>query len=1051
MSTNEPVGSTIRHQDSMGLFCQLSQSASRPTHRIKNQVRRAQTTFLLILLSSVSLFASVRELRLDQLVHTSWTAQAGAPGAIHALAQTADGYLWLGTDAGLFRFDGVRFVHVQGSLPARAVASLLATSDGKLWIGFAYGGISVLDDGLVTTYSESDGLPTTSVMSLAVDQSGTLWAGTGRGGLAYLRGNKWTVVGKEYGFHGEAWSLKVDSYGTLWVSGGHTLASLAKGSTEFKVIDDPMWYVLGTDRSRDGRVWITDLDNGGSVRPLESERGDRHNLGTMNRFASTAFMFDSHGSLWVTTLGSGLRRIKDPDQDDAHALDSPGRKLEAFTEKDGLTSDYIQAILEDREGNIWIGTNQGLDEFHTGAVIPVAFPSGSSYFSMAAGNGGVVWTTPSNRHLYRILDGKIDEEIKGVTGITASFRGRDGTIWMANGPILKRLVGDRLVNVKIDNLESVGQHQSIAAICEDADGRLWISIRAKGVFRLDGSKLTSLQSMGGPPGSALAIFGDALGRVWFGIGKSLVELNNNRAQEILTKDGIRIGAILAVQGDGSNVWVGGESGLAFSDGTAFSEITGNDGLEFRAVSGIVATSNDGVWMSESRGVIHIPQSEIEKLNGGHAHALRYRLFDAFDGLPAPLQANFMLPSAIEGTDGLLWFATTKGLAWVDPAHVPRNSVVPPVSVESLESNGVSYFPPSLMKIPQHTRDVQIDYAALSLTIPSRVRFRYRLRGFEDNWIEAGNRRTAYFTGLGPGKYEFDVIACNNDGVWNERGATLNFTIDPAWYQTSWFMAACALLFMLAGWIIYRLRVRQIATALSARFDERLAERIRLARELHDTFLQTVQGSKMVVDDALDVDADESRMRHALEKLSRWLGQAVDEGRAALHSLRVSTIEKNHLSEALQRATEDHQLPTSMTVAFSVIGDPRDVHPIVRDEIYRIGYEAIRNAAAHSRGSRLEVDIHYASDLMLRIKDNGLGIQPDLADKGREGHFGLQGMRERATRIRGKLSIVSSANAGTEVTLVVPGVVVYRNEHPSFVQRFKGALKRLIKSSPTDRV
>jgi signal transduction histidine kinase len=296
-----------------------------------------------------------------------------------------------------------------------------------------------------------------------------------------------------------------------------------------------------------------------------------------------------------------------------------------------------------------------------------------------------------------------------------------------------------------------------------------------------------------------------------------------------------------------------------------------------------------------------------------------------------------------------------------------------------------------------------------------------------------------------------VIACNNDGLWNSVGASLDFKVEPAWFQTIWFQSLCGALAVLALWALYRFRVRQIALTINTQFDHRLEERTRLARELHDTFLQTVQGSKMVADDALDANADETRMRKALEKLSRWLGQAVEEGRAALHSLRVSTTEKNHLSEALLRATEDHQFPSSMTVAFSVIGDARDLHPIVRDEVYRIGYEAIRNAAAHSRASRLEIDLRYANDLSLRIKDNGLGIDPSIPELGREGHFGLQGMRERASRIRSKLSIDSSANAGTQVSLVVPGAVVYRNEHPTPLERLKEGIRRFFRSSRSDGI
>ncbi|MGO4213020.1 triple tyrosine motif-containing protein, partial [Terriglobus sp. YAF25] len=338
-----------------------------------------------------------------------------------------------------------------------------------------------------------------------------------------------------------------------------------------------------------------------------------------------------------------------------------------------------------------------------------------------------------------------------------------------------------------------------------------------------------------------------------------------------------------------------------------------------------------------------------------------------------------------------------------------------------------------------------------LRIPERVQFRYRLDPVDTEWSDAGTRRQAYYTKLRPGNYTFRVIASNDHGVWNETGASFSFRILPAWYQTAWFAVLCGLAIVLIVWMIYRLRLRQVAATLSARFDDRLAERTRLARELHDTFLQTVQSSKMIAEDALREDTDEKRRQQTLEKLSIWLGRAVDEARAAVHSLRGSTTEKNHLSEALQRAVEEHERPASMSVIFSAVGDARDMHPIVRDEIYRIADEAIRNAAAHSRGSRLEIELRYANDLSLRIKDNGQGIDPALLAGGREGHFGLQGMRERASRIRSKLTVVSSAKAGTEVTLVVPGTVVYRYEHPTLFHKLNNTVRRLFHPSGDDDI
>jgi signal transduction histidine kinase len=357
-------------------------------------------------------------------------------------------------------------------------------------------------------------------------------------------------------------------------------------------------------------------------------------------------------------------------------------------------------------------------------------------------------------------------------------------------------------------------------------------------------------------------------------------------------------------------------------------------------------------------------------------------------------------------------------------------------------DGQSYMASPGLALPPRPKEIEFDYTALSFVAPQRVRFRSKLDGHDTEWQEPGTRRQAFYTDLRPGRYRFHVIACNNDGVWNEEGATLDFRIAPAWFQTVWFRFLCIAAACLMLWGLYRLRIRQVAKAMSARFDERLAERTRMARELHDTFLQTIQGSKLVADDALENVQDPIRTRHALEQLSGWLARATEEGRAALHSLRASTIEKNDLAAAFRRALEDcRREAPSMEGMFSVNGEVREMHPVVRDEVYRIGYEAIRNACTHSAGSRVDVLLSYADDLSVRVRDNGVGIAPLIAETGKDGHFGLQGMRERAARIGAKLTMISSAESGTEVKVVVPGRILFR--YPANrVERIKTILKRM---------
>jgi signal transduction histidine kinase len=320
----------------------------------------------------------------------------------------------------------------------------------------------------------------------------------------------------------------------------------------------------------------------------------------------------------------------------------------------------------------------------------------------------------------------------------------------------------------------------------------------------------------------------------------------------------------------------------------------------------------------------------------------------------------------------------------------------------------------------------IGFSALSYLNAATNRYRYRLEGFESQWNEVGSdERRASYTMLPAGTYTLQVQAARARGAWSEPGARLRVEIRPPWWRTAWFRVAYVSLLLLAGLAAYSYRLRQMETSMRARFDERLAERTRLARELHDTLIQTIQASKLVVEDALEHSGDADRMRGAMERLLKWLEQATREGRMALRSLRASTREKNDLADALRRATENGGDPSSLAVAVSVVGDAREMHPIVRDEVYRIGYEAIRNAHQHSKGSRMKVELAYAQDLTLRVGDDGVGIEPVVAAAGRDGHFGLQGMRERAARIGGTLSVVSAPATGTEITLVVPGRTIFR--------------------------
>lgn len=329
-----------------------------------------------------------------------------------------------------------------------------------------------------------------------------------------------------------------------------------------------------------------------------------------------------------------------------------------------------------------------------------------------------------------------------------------------------------------------------------------------------------------------------------------------------------------------------------------------------------------------------------------------------------------------------------------------------------------------LQLPARTRDLQIAYTAPTFVAPQKVRFRYRLEGHDADWVEADNRRVAFYNDLPPATYRFHVIASNHDGIWSESGAEMAFSIAPAWYETTAFRVASVVLCIagLAG--VYRLRVRRVSTVLAERFDERLRERTRLARDLHDSLLQSIQASKMLVDGPLRRSEDPQEIRKTVQKVSVWLDRALDEGRAALTSLRSPRRGPNDLLGLLKQFAADTEMDRSMATSFRITGKPADLHPIVAEEVASIGREAMRNAFVHSGGKSLEVTLAYDSNLTLRVRDDGTGIDGALVTDGREGHYGIQGMRERAAALGGMLTVSRLRGTGTEVTLVVPGRVVF---------------------------
>ena len=460
-------------------------------------------------------------------------------------------------------------------------------------------------------------------------------------------------------------------------------------------------------------------------------------------------------------------------------------------------------------------------------------------------------------------------------------------------------------------------------------------------------------------------------------------------------------------------------------------LTTQNGLPCNTVHWMMEDDAHSVWLYLACGLVRIGQSELDAWASHPKQTIQAAVFDSSDGVSNHRFTGGYSSLVAKSADGKLWFVQSGGVSVIDPHHLPFNTVPPPVHIEQITADDKPYDATNGLRLPAGVRDLAIDYTALSLTAPEKMQFRVKLEGQDSDWRVPVNQRHAHYTNLRPERYRFRVIASNNSGVWNETGATLDFSIAPAYYQTRWFEALVVAGAFALVWAGYRVRVRQVARDYQRRLDERVNERTRIARDLHDTLLQSFHGLLLRFQTASYLLPD--RPAEAKEKLDgaiQHAAKAITEGRNAVQGLRASTVERNDLAVAIRTLGDElatdasaHQPPT---FSVAVEGETRDLHPIVRDEIYKIAAEALRNAFRHAHAGRVEVEIRYDDEqFRLRVRDDGKGIDPAvLANQGLEGHYGLRGMPERAALIGGKLAVWSEAGAGTEVELRVPASIVY---------------------------
>jgi len=989
---------------------------------------------LLLLLTINSAKAVDPNRRISQYGHTAWRMQDGVFNSTpNVIAQTTDGFIWIGTQAGLVRFDGSRFVSATTTssgqpIPDVKITSLRRARDGSLWIGTPYG-LSRLKDGELITYSTAIGIST-----IIEDHDGTIWVTRyrvtdGKGPLCRAVDRELQCYGTDAGIPvNYGVGLAEDSLGNLWI-GSYNLVRWRPGSTE-TFFEEELKHLKGSPGVIDiaagpsGSLWVA-LEGTGP------DLGVRHYAdGKWTSYAVPGFdgslvnaqslFLDRDGALWVGTVSEGLYRIYNG-------------KADHFRRVNGLSGDSVITFFQDREGNLWVTTNGGVDLFRNTSITSFSTQEGVSAAevrSVLAARDGSLWIG-GRGSLDNLRNGefagiKADQGLPGEI-VSGMFEDHSGRLWLGVDEKLMVYERGKFLEVKKPDGSALALGGQVVAVTEDLDQNIWAMAYTtpRHLYRIRDQRVQEEVPVDDIQYAAWLV-SDNEGGIWLGsyTDNKIAHYRAGRLQVISLLQGEKKPNVTHLLAESAqSVWVATNSGLFRWKAGEVKNLGTRNGLPCSLIFSLVKDDSGSLWMYTNCGLVRISAAELEQWWEHPDRPVAMKIFEASEGARPGSAAS--QPRAGKTTDGRLWFANGLSVQMIDPNHLYKNEIPPLVQIEAIFADRKGYHPGENVRLPALTSDLQIDYTALSFSVPEKVQFRYKLDGHDVDWQEPGTRREAVYNDLGPGSYSFHVIACNNDGVWNDTGATLDFVIPPAWYQTTLFRVAIILAVLLILFSLYRLRVRQIARVISLRFDERLDERTRMARELHDTFLQTIQACTMVADNALDTISDPEHMRRTMQKLSKWLSQATQESRAALNSLRSSTTETNDLARALRRATKNGLMPQSMTVDFSVVGASKEMHPIVRDEVYRIGYEAIRNSIVHSHASRLQVELRYEQDLFLRVKDDGIGIESVVLSLGKDEHFGLQGMRERAARIGGKLTLLSSATCGTEVVVTVPGSIVFR--------------------------
>jgi signal transduction histidine kinase/ligand-binding sensor domain-containing protein len=958
---------------------------------------------------------------LSQYIRDRWEKSNGfVAGPVYAITQTRDGYLWIAAEKGVVRFDGLRFRLFQPLQPTAttdtAALNVLPDPDGGLWTGLRRASLMRLRNGAFENALDNSEMPASWMGAIAVGNGGDILIADTRLGLLVRHAGRFETVLAADALprpfvtaiaqtpDGDIW-LGTRNAGLVRVQGGRAAAMPGESLNQINCLvpDGGSGLWIGADNG------VFKWDGSNVTRAAAaSEAG---------RARALAMVKDRDDNVWVGT-SDGLVRI-----------DSGGRL--SFVRRDASAA--VTALFEDREGNLWIGDTNGIERWRDGAftsyrtVDPVTAGSIGPVFTDASDR---VWFAPAAGGLYWLRYGQVGTVAALHDDVIYSIAGDgDGIVVgrQRGGMTRVRAHADTFATETFTERDGLPQNQ-VFAVHRTRDGAVWSGTISRGASRFEGGEFTTYTTKDGLASNTVAaILEAANGDLWFATPNGASVKSSAGWRRYSTADGLPANDVTTIFEDSARrLWIGTANGLAVVDEGRLKTLKDVPAALRASVLGLSEDPVGGLWIAATD---HILRVDREKLLRGTLDDSDVREFGAADGL---LEAEAIKRHRVLTTDtrGRVWLSTTGGLVMADSRRVAADIAPALIQVEDVSADGNRVEPTGAVRLPPRPYRITFGFAALSLSVPDRVRFRYRLEGSDRDWSEPVTERQAVFTNLGPGTYRFRVMASNSEGIWNSDEAVLPFTIAPAWWQTRSFWALIGVLTAGGFWAGYRMRLRQLARQLDLRFEERLAERSRIARELHDTLLQSFQGAVLrfrAVTYMLPERPDEARA--TLENAIDQARQAIVEGRDAVQGLRSPATETNDIAVAIATLAgtlsvdDGDERPPVFHV--NVEGTPRELPPIVQDEVYRIAGEALRNAFRHARASRVEVEVRYDQrHFRLRVRDDGKGIDARATGRTYEGHYGMAGMQERAKLVGGTLSIWSEVDSGTEAELTIPASVAY---------------------------